>query len=202
MLPPLSPLLRTLPTTSTSSSSSSSAVTPLSLHPARTTIAFFHGHSSPSDVAFVSCRSDESRLMRSSVKSKEKELELNVSICIEDELPDDPEISSIAELLRLNAPMLMKSAFDSLRDSEYKTRDTAIEDIGGFGSIELSILLCNDEFIRKLIKAWRNEDHATDVLSMSQHVPELKLPILMLSDIVISVRDCCKTSSGRRALTS
>lgn len=25
-------------------------------------------------------------------KSKQKELELNVSICIEDELPDDPEV--------------------------------------------------------------------------------------------------------------
>ena len=87
-------------------------------------------------------------------------------------------LQSIAELLRLNAPVLMKSAFDGLKDSEYKTRDTAIEDIGGFGSIELSILLCNDEFIRKLNKEWRDEDHATDVLSMSQHVPELTLPIV------------------------
>ncbi|KAI9190915.1 hypothetical protein LWI28_000740 [Acer negundo] len=244
MPPRLSPLLRTLPTTSTSSSSSSATpmarsiarATPLFLHPARTTVAFFHGHSSPSNVAFVSCRSDESRLMTSSVfgqrfralcgreeervlrplrnvsaaaqrgyrkvrrraaKRKEKELELNVSICIEDELPDDPEISSIAELLRLNAPMLMKSAFDSLKDSEYKTRDTAIEDIGGFGSIELSILLCNDEFIRKLNKEWRDEDHATDVLSMSQHVPELKLPILMLGDIVISVETAARQAAER-----
>lgn len=81
-------------------------------------------------------------------------------------------------MLRLNAPMLMKSAFDGLKDSEHKTREKSIEDVGGFDSIELSILLCNDEFIRKLNNEWRDEDHATDVLSMSQHVPELKLPVV------------------------
>lgn len=31
--------------------------------------------------------------MRSPKKNKGKELELNVDICIEDELPDDPEIA-------------------------------------------------------------------------------------------------------------
>lgn len=87
-------------------------------------------------------------------------------------------LQNIAEMLRLNAPILMKLSFDGLKDSTYKTRDTAIEDVGGFESIELSILFCNDEFIRKLNKEWRDEDHATDVLSMSQHVPELKLPIV------------------------
>lgn len=76
--------------------------------------------------------------------------------------------------------MAMKLAFDGLKDSNYKTRDTGIEDVGGFQSVELSVLLCNDEFIRKLNKEWRDEDHATDVLSMSQHVPELKLPIVSL----------------------
>ncbi|KAK9273734.1 hypothetical protein L1049_018544 [Liquidambar formosana] len=120
-------------------------------------------------------------------KKKKNELELNVSICIEEELPDDPEILSIAELLRLNVPTAMKLAFDGLKDSKYKTRDTSIDDVGGFERVELSVLLCNDEFIRKLNKEWRDEDHATDVLSMSQHIPDLKLPILMLGDIVISV---------------
>jgi len=87
-------------------------------------------------------------------------------------------VQSIAELLRLNAPMAMKLAFDGLKDSRYKTRDAAIDDVGGFESVELSLLLCNDEFIRKLNKEWRDEDHATDVLSMSQHIPGLKLPIV------------------------
>ncbi|KAI4380143.1 hypothetical protein MLD38_006366 [Melastoma candidum] len=130
-------------------------------------------------------------------RSKEKELELNVSICIEEGLPDDPEILSIAELLRLNVPMAMKLAFEGLKDSAYKTRDTAIVDVGGFQSVELSVLLCNDNFIRKLNKEWRDEDHATDVLSMSQHVAELNLPILMLGDIVISVETAQRQAEER-----
>lgn len=81
-------------------------------------------------------------------------------------------------MLRLNAPMAMKLAFDGLKTSDYKTRDTTIHDVAKFKTIELSLLLCNDEFIRKLNKDWRDEDHATDVLSMSQHIPGLKLPIV------------------------
>ncbi|KAL3744440.1 hypothetical protein ACJRO7_013667 [Eucalyptus globulus] len=94
-------------------------------------------------------------------KSKERELELNVSICIEEDLPDDPEIPNY---LRLNVPMAMKLAFDGLNDATYQTRDTAIGDVIGFQSVELSVLLCNDDFIRKLNKVWRDEDHALDAL--------------------------------------
>ncbi|XP_054798247.1 endoribonuclease YBEY, chloroplastic isoform X2 [Prosopis cineraria] len=130
-------------------------------------------------------------------KNKEKELELSVDICIEEDLPDDDEILGIAEMLRLNVPMAMKLAFDGLKDSGYKTRDSAITDVAGFESVELSVLLCNDEFIRKLNKEWRDEDHATDVLSMSQHVPGLKLPILMLGDIVISVETAARQAEER-----
>lgn len=137
------------------------------------------------------------KLRRKPVKKKEKELELNVSICIEEELPDDTEILSIAEMLRLNVPMAMKLGFERLHNSQHETRETAIQDVGGFQSVELSVLLCNDEFIRKLNKEWRDEDHATDVLSMSQHVPELKLPILMLGDIVISVETAAKQAEER-----
>ncbi|KAF6160637.1 hypothetical protein GIB67_019577 [Kingdonia uniflora] len=140
-------------------------------------------------------------------KAKKKELELAVRICIEEELPDDPEIMSIAEVLRLNVPTAMKLAFDGLKGSTYKTRDTAIEDVGGFESVELSLLICNDDFIRKLNKDWRDEDHATDVLSMSQHIPGLELPItvntclllsqLMLGDVVISVETAARQAEER-----
>lgn len=81
-------------------------------------------------------------------------------------------------MLQLNVPMAMKSAFDILKDSKHKTRDQAISDLGGYESVDLSLLLCNDDFIRKLNKEWRDEDHATDVLSMSGHIPDLKLPIV------------------------
>ncbi|KAB1204333.1 Sugar phosphatase YidA [Morella rubra] len=140
---------------------------------------------------------DYRKVRRRASKSKEKELELNVSICIEEDMPDDPEVLSIAEMLRLNVPMAMKLAFEGLKDSAYKTRDTAISDVGGFESVELSFLLCNDDFICKLNKEWRDEDHATDVLSMSQHAPELKLPILMLGDIVISVETAARQADER-----
>ncbi|KAK8602493.1 hypothetical protein V6N13_057878 [Hibiscus sabdariffa] len=146
----------------------------------------------------VSASNKEYRKMRGrQAKSKEKQLELSVSICIEEELPDDPEISSIAELLRLNVPMAMKLAFDRITDLNYKTRDTSIQDVGDFESIELSVLLCNDEFIRKLNKEWRDEDHATDVLSMSEHIPELNLPVLMLGDIVISMETAARQAEER-----
>ncbi|GAB4854345.1 hypothetical protein Ancab_022931 [Ancistrocladus abbreviatus] len=139
------------------------------------------------------------KVRRRAVKngSKERELELSVKILIEEGLPNDPEILNVVEMLRLNAPMAMKLAFDGLKDSQYKTRETAINDVGGFENVELSLLLCNDEFICKLNKEWRDEDHATDVLSMSQHIPELKLPILMLGDIVISVETAARQAEER-----
>ncbi|XP_048495717.1 endoribonuclease YBEY, chloroplastic [Beta vulgaris subsp. vulgaris] len=130
-------------------------------------------------------------------KRKVKDLELSVKILIEEGLPNDPEVLSIAEMLRLNAPMAMKLAFDGLKNPEHKTRDTTINDVACFETIELSLLLCNDEFIRKLNKEWRDEDHATDVLSMSQHIPELKLPILMLGDIVISIETAARQAEER-----
>lgn len=34
-------------------------------------------------------------------------------------------------------------------------------------------------------KEWRDEDHATDVLSMSQHIPELEIP--MVSNLKMSI---------------
>ncbi|KAL2544813.1 haloacid dehalogenase-like hydrolase family protein [Forsythia ovata] len=142
-------------------------------------------------------RKVRSRRPAAARKSKEKELELSVKICIEEQLPEDPEILDIAEMLRLNVPMAMKLAFDGLSNSTYQTRDTSISDVGGFESVELSVLLCNDGFIRKLNREWRDEDHATDVLSMSQHIPELKLPILMLGDIVISVETAARQAEER-----
>lgn len=124
-------------------------------------------------------------------------MELNVKLCIEEQLPDDPEILDIAEMLKLNVPTAMKLAFDGLNKSPYKTRDTTISDVGGFDNVELSVLLCNDEFICKLNKDWRDEDHATDVLSMSQHIPELRLPVLMLGDIIISVETASRQAAER-----
>ncbi|KAM7513121.1 hypothetical protein LguiB_011996 [Lonicera macranthoides] len=133
--------------------------------------------------AFASKRRNRKVGARSKTKKK-RELELNVDISVEAHLPEDPEILDIAEMLRLNAPVVMKLALDHLKDSEYKTRDSGVNNVDRFENVELSMLLCNDDFICKLNKEWRDEDHATDVLSMSQHIPELKLPTVRTHSIM------------------
>ena len=69
--------------------------------------------------------------------------------------------------------MVMKIAFDGLHDSAYRTRDNSICDVGNYERIELNVVLCDDDFIRKL-----NNDKAADVLSISRHIPNLDLPIV------------------------
>ncbi|KAM0938214.1 putative sugar-phosphatase [Dioscorea sansibarensis] len=128
---------------------------------------------------------------------QEKQVELKVNICIEEQMPDDPEILSIAEMLRLNIPMAMKIALDGLKDSEYKTRDTSVNDVGKYEKIEVSLLLCNDNFTSRLNKEWGGKDCATDVLSMPPRIPELDIPILMLGDIIISVETAARKAEAR-----
>ena len=86
---------------------------------------------------------------------------------------------SAAELLRHDAAVAMKVAF-GLLDTEYKTREASISDLRKFKKAEVSVTLCDDNFIQKLNKEWRDEDKATDVLSMSQHIPEIDLPIVSM----------------------
>ncbi|XBI95412.1 hypothetical protein VPH35_031881 [Triticum aestivum] len=87
-------------------------------------------------------------------------------------------LQSIAETLRTDAGKAMKLAFHNLGNSEYKTRDPCISNVDEYDSVEVSVLLCDDDFIRKLNKGWRDEDRATDVLSMSQHIPGLQIPVV------------------------
>ncbi|XP_078428501.1 haloacid dehalogenase-like hydrolase family protein isoform X2 [Wolffia australiana] len=104
--------------------------------------------------------------------------------------------TTVAEMLRHDVAVAMKVASELL-GSDYKTRDASINGLRGFKKIEVSVLLCNDSFIQKLNKEWRDEDKATDVLSMSQHIPELDLPILMLGDLVISVETATRQAEER-----
>ena len=87
-------------------------------------------------------------------------------------------VQNIVEILKLNVPMVMKIALDGLVDSNYSTRDTSISDVGKYDKVEVSVLLCNDNFIRNLSKEWRGEDCTTDMLSMSQYIPDLDVPIV------------------------
>ncbi|KAJ3686431.1 hypothetical protein LUZ61_015595 [Rhynchospora tenuis] len=135
--------------------------------------------------------------LRRKQEQRTRQPELDVSICIEEELPDDPQIQSIAETLRKDVPDAMKVAFESLKNKEYQTRDKSIKNVNKFQKIELSLLLCDDAFIRKLNKEWRDEDKVTDVLSMSQHIPGLGIPILLLGDLVISIETAARQAEER-----
>jgi hypothetical protein len=87
-------------------------------------------------------------------------------------------VQNIVEILKLNVPMVMKIALDGLVDSNYSTRDTSITDVGKYDKVEVSVLLCNDDFIQNLSKEWRGEDCTADMLSMSQYIPDLDVPIV------------------------
>lgn len=87
-------------------------------------------------------------------------------------------VQNIVEILKLNVPMAMKIALDGLLDSSYSTRDTSISDVGKYDKVEVSVLLCNDNSIQDLNKEWRGEDCTTDMLSMSQYIPDLDVPIV------------------------
>uniref|UniRef100_A0A0D3ETT6 Uncharacterized protein n=1 Tax=Oryza barthii TaxID=65489 RepID=A0A0D3ETT6_9ORYZ len=128
---------------------------------------------------------------------KESEIELYARIGIDDDTPEDPEVLNIVEILKLNVPMAMKIALDGLLDSNYKTRDTSISDVGRYDKVEVSVLLCNDNFIQNLNKEWRGEDSCIEMLSMSQYIPDLDVPILMLGDIVISVETAARQAEER-----
>ncbi|KAL0906120.1 hypothetical protein M5K25_024585 [Dendrobium thyrsiflorum] len=104
---------------------------------------------------------------------------------------------NIAETLKIDVPMAMALAFSHLDVENFHSRDGSINNISKFETVEASLLLCNDYFIRKLNKEWRDEDHATDVLSMSQHIPEIDLPVLMLGDIVISIETAVRQADER-----
>jgi hypothetical protein len=87
-------------------------------------------------------------------------------------------VQNIVEILKLNVPMAMKIALDGLLDSSYSTRDTSISDVGKYDKVEVSVLLCNGNFIQDLNKEWRGENRTTDMLSMSQYIPDLDVPIV------------------------
>lgn len=128
---------------------------------------------------------------------KEGEIELVARIGVEEDMPNDPEVLNIVEILKLNVPMAMKIALDGLKDSNYNTRDTSISDVGKYDKVEVSVLLCNDNFIQNLSKEWRGEDCTADMLAMSQYIPDLDVPILMLGDIVISVEAAARQSEEK-----
>lgn len=63
--------------------------------------------------------------------------------------------------------------------------------------VELSLLLCDDAFIRELNARYRNRDEATDVLSFEQESPK-NMDKILLGDIVISLETVQRYCGGDR----
>ncbi|MDK1021611.1 MAG: rRNA maturation RNase YbeY [Candidatus Hydrogenedentes bacterium] len=72
-------------------------------------------------------------------------------------------------------------------------RICAGEKVGG--SVEISLLLCDDEFISRLNRQYRDKEGPTDVLSFEQDGPEGSV----LGDVVISLETALRRSDGDRA---
>lgn len=56
---------------------------------------------------------------------------------------------------------------------------------------ELSLVFCDDCFIKDLNKEFRNIDEPTDVLSFESSINNFELDIKLVGDIVISVETAC-----------
>ncbi|MBI4560034.1 MAG: rRNA maturation RNase YbeY [Candidatus Hydrogenedentes bacterium] len=69
---------------------------------------------------------------------------------------------------------------------------------GGEGletDVEISLVLCDDAFIRSLNRRYRRRDRATDVLSFGQSAPDACGPAV-LGDIVISLETVAQRCGG------
>ena len=68
----------------------------------------------------------------------------------------------------------------------------------GAGGAELSVLLCDDRFVRALNLQWRGRDRATDVLSFSMREGEGADPQdPVLGDVVISLETAARQAAER-----
>jgi len=65
---------------------------------------------------------------------------------------------------------------------------------------QLSVLLCDDPFIRRLNRRYRGIDRVTDVLSFSMREgPPLPFSSSLLGDVVISIPRATRQAAARRA---
>lgn len=67
------------------------------------------------------------------------------------------------------------------------------------GAVELSVLFCDDPFIRELNARYRKTDRPTDVLSFSQDRPAVPVGPVVLGDVVISLETVEGRCDGDRA---
>lgn len=91
----------------------------------------------------------------------------------------------LLEQLERDGPLAVKLAVEGL------------DDMASSKTVELSLLICDDAYIRNLNKEWRGEDSPTDVLSFPQQQPPGVSSLWLLGDVIISL-DTAKRQAQER----
>ncbi|KAJ7520296.1 hypothetical protein O6H91_20G077400 [Diphasiastrum complanatum] len=114
-----------------------------------------------------------------------QEVGVSVLVSIEDSVVVNPELQAIVKQLETDGPLAVKLAVikNGLVDGERE--------------IELSVLICDDNYIQKLNKQWLGQDRPTDVISYPQGQPPEYSPILVLGDVVISAETAARQAGER-----
>ncbi len=86
----------------------------------------------------------------------------------------------------------------SVRHGQLAWRAEAMLDALGLGDSELSILLCDDETIRRLNRRYRKKNKPTDVLAFPMREgPEAEPNTGLLGDVVISLPTAARQAGER-----
>jgi probable rRNA maturation factor len=78
---------------------------------------------------------------------------------------------------------------DAVQPPRFSDDAQRVLELLGRAGAELSVVLCDDAFIRPLNAQWRDRDAATDVLSFPQDDP------MLLGDVVISVQTAARQAT-------
>lgn len=110
---------------------------------------------------------------------------MHAPVVLEESLDSNSELESLLHQLEHDGPLALKFALDGLNA------------IPQSETVELSVVICNDDYIRRLNKEWRGEDFPTDVLSFPQDQLPGILSTWLLGDVIISVDTSTRQADER-----
>lgn len=110
---------------------------------------------------------------------------MHVPVLLEESLDSNAQLETLLKQLEHDGPLALRLALDGM------------DDLPSAESVELSVVICNDDYICKLNKEWRGEDTPTDVLSFPQNQPPGLSSTLLLGDVIISVDTAIRQAEER-----
>jgi len=113
-----------------------------------------------------------------------EDIQVDVGVMLEGKYEDDE--TGLVDVLYDDAVKVTKEAVCEVMLGRVRGG----EDVEVPRPLELSLVLCDDEYIRGLNREWRNVDAATDVLAFEMDddvVLEYEQPVVVLGDVVISL---------------